>query len=50
MLLKCKSTPVKVALRHTLISNSPSQIVTSTSRNGNEGPAHMCNERWGAGY
>ena len=38
MLLKCKSTPVKVGLRYTLTSNSPSQIVTSMSRNGSKRP------------
>ena len=37
MLLKCKSTPVKVDLRYTLISNSRKQIVNSTQRNGSEG-------------
>ena len=33
ILLKGKSTPDKVGLRYTLTSNSPSQIVPSTSRN-----------------
>ena len=37
MLLKCKSTPVRVGLRYSLTLNSPSQVVTSTSRNGSEG-------------
>ena len=41
MLLKCKSAPVKVGLRYTLTLYSSSQIVTSTSRNGSEGPPHM---------
>ena len=38
MLLKCKSTPVKVGLRYTLTLNSPLQIVGSTSRNGSKAP------------
>ena len=38
MLLKCKTTPVKVGLWYTPILNSPSHIVSSTSRNGSEGP------------
>ena len=38
MLLKCMSTPVKVDLRYTLILNSPSRTVTSTSKNDNEVP------------
>ena len=38
MLLKRKSTPVKVGLRYTLILNSPSHIVSSTSRNGSDEP------------
>ena len=38
MLLKCKSTLVKVGLWHTLMLNSPSQIVSSTSKNDSEEP------------
>ena len=38
MLLKRRSTPVKVGLRYTQILNSLSQIVSWTSRNGSEGP------------
>ena len=33
MLLKCKSTPVKVGLRYRPIWNSPSHIVNSPSQN-----------------
>ena len=38
MLLKCMNAPVKVDLRYTLISNSPSRMDTSTSRNYSEVP------------
>ena len=38
MLLKCKSTPAKAGLRYIPMLNSPSHIVSSTSRNGSEGP------------
>ena len=38
MLLKCESTLVKVGLRYTLTLNFLLQIITSTSRNGSEGP------------
>ena len=38
MFLKYKSPLAKVGLRYKLISNSPSLIVTSTSKNGSELP------------
>ena len=38
MLLKCKSTPVKVGLKYTLILNFSLQIVSSTLRSGGKGP------------